>query len=576
MSVDLVPHWQIGDVVLTSYPFGVDADSTVDVGEPEMIVETVPSQMADGDTERVLRHGNRTYRLEFYIEGPTLGALAESEALLRAQLRRPLIPLLHDPGDGLSPSSVYEVQTAQLTPQRRDDHEAHLVRKFTLTLTCAPWARSADAVTVDALAVPGSETLVSVDTCDSTTGWTGTRSGASYPVSAALTPGSVSVAELDSSVTSPETWTLTRTGSVDFTVTPYLVVEARTLTQGSDERVSASVDGVDLPMLEQREMSDGSGYSKITFDATGFGLQPSIRFSHTSKAGSAWQGLFIRQVSRSDAPPKITARQITRIIETGGTERTPASIHVESENGTDALGLTIVHTCPDDGSGYSPSLQRWRTVGQTRVPDVTAYSGNYELINVTSWIAEVPTSALPEGAYTLMARLRCQTASTVRISYSTSTIFPDTTTQQGFTLGQVDHSFAVANEWELVPLAVLSLPSVRTSAGRVQVALQVEAATPETTLDEAWLFRADDDCALTIVETDTPNLWLESPDLSSSVPRVWVGDDIGSRVHPGTGLMAMGAHVLSQPGTSVFTAAFTDYPRTSSTHYWRWHSNAAR
>lgn len=575
MSVDLVPEWTIGDLCLTSYPFGVDADSTVDIGEPEMVVESVTSMLADGDLERVVRHGNRTYVLEVYVEGPSLAELATSEAELRTQLTRTGLLLTHDPGDGFSPASVYEVQTARLTPQRRDDHESHLIRKFTLTLTCSGFPRSVDPVVVEALSVPGTETLISVDTCDSATGWTGTRSGAPQTVSAALTPGSVSVAELDSAVTSPETWTLTRTGSIDLGTTTYLVVEARTLVSGADERVSASVGGVSLPMLEQREMTDGTGYSRLTFDATGFGVVSSVTFSHTSKAGSAWQGLFIRQVSRTNAPPKITARQITRIIETGGTERTPASLHVSAANGTAPLGLTIVHTSPADGSGYSPPLQRWRTVGQARTADVTAYSGNYELINVTSWVAEVPTSALPEGGYTLLARLRCQTASTVRISYSTSTIFPDSTTQQGFTLGQVDHAFAAANVWELVPLAVLSLPSVRTAAGKVQIALQVEAASPSTTLDEAWLFRVDDDCALTIVETDKPNLWLDSPDLSSSVPRVWVGGDVGSRVHPGTGLKAMGSHVLSQPGTSVFTAAFTDYPNTSSTHYWRWHSNAA-
>jgi hypothetical protein len=109
----------------------------------------------------------------------------------------------------------------------------------------------------------------------------------------------------------------------------------------------------------------------------------------------------------------------------------------------------------------------------------------------------------------------------------------------------------------------------------VQIALQVAAASPVVTLDEAWLFREDDDCALTIVKTARPHLWLYSPDLTSPVPRVWIGDGLTTRVHPGTGLEGMGAHVLSPEGTAVFTAALTDYPLTDATFYRRWHSNAA-
>jgi hypothetical protein len=569
VSVDLVPHWQIGDVVLTSYPFGVDADSTVDVGEPEMIVETVPSQMADGDTERVLRHGNRTYRLEFYIEGPTLGALAESEALLRAQLRRPLIPLLHDPGDGLSPSSVYEVQTAQLTPQRRDDHEAHLVRKFTLTLTCAPWARSADAVTVDALESGTNDTPV--DACTSTTGWSGSRSGPGS-ASLALWGGFVGVVDLDSAVTSPEVWTLVRTGAVDFTSTPYLKVEARTVSPVAND-VRAYVDGTELPLLAVRALPGTDGWSEFTFMATG--VASSLAFVHTSAAGEDWQGLVVRSVRRTDINPGETVRQLTRIVEVGGTERTPASIHVQSADGTSSLGVAIIHSSPEDRSGYSPPLQRWRTVGQTRTADATAFSGNYESINTSSWIAEVPTSALPEGGYVLMARLRAQTAATVTVTWSTSTIFPDAAAQEGFTVGTVQHTFDTGNVWNLVKMDALTLPSVRTKAGKVQIALQVAAASPVVTLDEAWLFREDDDCALTIVETTRPHLWLDSPDLESPVPRVWVGDGSATKVHPGTGLQGMGAHVLSPEGTAVFTAALTDNPATDATFFRRWHSNAA-
>ena len=88
MSEDLVPTWVIGGIDLTEYPFRVDRDNTVDIGEPEMVVESVASQLADGDLERAVRHGNRTYVIPIYIEGPTLADVADAEALLRAELRR--------------------------------------------------------------------------------------------------------------------------------------------------------------------------------------------------------------------------------------------------------------------------------------------------------------------------------------------------------------------------------------------------------------------------------------------------------------------------------------------------------
>jgi hypothetical protein len=383
VSIDLVPHWQIGDVVLTSYPFGVDADSTVDVGEPEMVVETVPSQMADGDTERVLRHGNRTYRLEVYIEGPTLGELAESEALLRAQLRRPMIPLLHDPGDALSPASVYEVQTAQLTPQRRDDHESHLIRKFVLTLTCSPFARSTELVTVPALIAGGVASSVLVDACDSTTGW----AAGTVPGGDTLSQSAGAVWSTDA-VGGNDTISLYRPASIDVSAHPYFMLEWKPYP-GSGYIVMGMPAADDQFPDELRRVALSDGWIRSFWQVAPGDLDSGFQLSYRNTDTTTIEGDFlgIREVSKSNLPPGTTARQLTRVISVGGTERTPASIHVQSANGSSPLEQVIVHTYPEDGSGYSPPLQRWRTVGQTRTPDATALSGNYESINTTSWIA---------------------------------------------------------------------------------------------------------------------------------------------------------------------------------------------
>lgn len=408
MSTQLTPTWQVGDVHLTEYPYSVDRDNAVEIGEPEMVVESLTSMLADGDIDRVVRHGNRVYVIPCYIEGPDLISVAEAEATLRRELKRQGLVLTHDPGDGFAPASAYEVLTAQMTPERSDTHETHLLRKWTLTLTCAPFARSVDPVEVSAFAA--GSTTVSVDTCDVTTGWTGTRGGVPESPTTFWEAGAVSVAEFASATGfPPETWTLTRTGAIDTSTTPYIKAEVKTLSTdgGQPLDVSVFVDGVPLPALEVSKLADGSGYFRMVFDASAFGSIPSITFTHTSAAGShKWQGLFVRQVSRTDVAPNITARQVTRLIDVGGTERTQGSLKVSSPDGETALGLTLVATWPEMGVGFSPPLRRWRVSGNGATADSNTYSGAYEPISPSFVAHDVSVSSLPEGTYQLLGLLR--------------------------------------------------------------------------------------------------------------------------------------------------------------------------
>lgn len=579
-SVDLAPRWVLGEVELTAHPFSVDAEDGVDVGEPELVVEEGVSDLADGDLVREVRHGNRTYVIPVYVEGATLGDVAAGEALLRQEARRAArggLELLHDPGDGLVPASVYEVQSVRMTPARGDTMESHLVRKFVLTLTCAPFARSSEKTTAAAM-VSGS-TTVTVDDCSTTTGWTGTRGGAPSPADGPSTiweAGSVGIMELNNTVGfPPEEWTLTRTGSVDFTATPFLDVEMTTLSAkgGAPLVVSAYLNGSStaLPILQARRIADNSGYYRVTFD-TGGVVASSIKFRHVSSAGygHAWQGLQVRNVARTDVAPGINSHQLARILEVGGTERTPASIHVTTADGVADLGLTFVHTSPEDGSGYAPPLRRWRTSGGT-VAAGGPFSGSLEPI-ATSFVASVPTSAVPKGGYQLVANLRCTSSATEPIYYALRTQLPDGTLM-GVLSDKVSVDFT-ANAWATVVLAEdVTLPTVRTQAGFVKVDIGGAAGID---IDEAWLFRMDDDCALSYVNVTSPNLWLDSADQSSPVPTVWVGDSRETSTHPGTLLGGMGAHVLSPDGTAVFVAtAAASNPMVSAEFFKRWHSNAA-
>lgn len=555
------------------YVFNVLA-SGMSTGSGAPVKEIVTSLLADGDLVRITRYGNREVTFSVEITGPTLGAVAHGEAALRSEIGR-RNALTWQPPDALSVPTVFDVVTSEMA-QTFDDLDELLGRRrtFVLALTCSPDARSADPVTVEAL--EAGTTTTTVDACDSTSGWSGSRSGAGSPALGIWT-GGVGVVDLDSAVTSPETWTLTRTGSVDLAATPYLVIEARTVSP-TEQVVAATGDGVTLPLLSVRSI-DSDGWMEFTY--LGSSVVSELTFTHTSGVDEVWQGLIVREVTRTDVLPGQTARQLARILAVGGTERTPASIHVQSEDGTDPLTQVIVHTSPEDNSGYSPPLRRWRTAdfpSPDTGTDASLYSGEYEGIAVATggFYAEVPTSALPEGGYTLLARVRLAASppATVTIFYSTSTIFPDSTTQQGYHNDSEVVTLTDTN-WTLVPLATLSLPSVRTKAGKVQIVIQASDDAAQVYLDEAWLFREDDDCALTIVDTERPHLWLDSADVDSAVPTVWVGDGGDTRVHPGTGLLAMGAHVLNPEGTAVFTASLTDNPATDATFYRRWHTNAA-
>ena len=73
-----------------------------------------PLQIVHHHHQRAAGRGHRADYVHGRLDQPLPG-------FARVRLLSTGLLLTHDPGDGLCPSSVYEVQTAQLTPQRRDD-----------------------------------------------------------------------------------------------------------------------------------------------------------------------------------------------------------------------------------------------------------------------------------------------------------------------------------------------------------------------------------------------------------------------------------------------------------------------
>lgn len=544
-------------------------------GVAQSVQEVVTSLLSDGDMIRIPRYGNREVSFVVEITGPSSVSLALGEAALRRQIGRANL-LTWTPPDSIAvPSSTFEVVASSMAQRFDDLSELRFRREFTITLTCSPFARSVNPVVVTPLPAGATPTTVVVDTCDSVTGWSGTSSPSSTTT---LSTSSGAVHYGITSLPNNGTMTLRRTGSVTFSSTRYLVVEWRITTSSRNNPAmdlgAPTANGV--APVSTMQLDDN--YRVSVYELSG--TVNTIDFSRQALYSGSFTSSYtfsIREVRRTNQPPTAsTPRQLTRIIPGRGTERTPGSIQVSSPTAA-ALGHTIVHTCPEVGSGYSPPLRRWRVSGNDSglTSQNTRFSGAYEPIEPNAFVARVPNSSLPVGDYLLAARLYTTAAAVVLVNWSAGTFV--NSQFQGGVLGSTPVTFGGAGFYTF-PIAVLSLPTVRSLGPVTQIELQTTTADSVTTqIDEGWLFKMGEDCGLTIVENATKNLWLDSPDVATGVPRAWVGDisDRSDARHPASGLRSFGTHIIHPDGTALFTAAEVDNPTASAEFYPRWHSNAA-
>ena len=544
--------------LLTGWRVGVHADG-FDLGAPS--VQTLILELLDaaGESERQIV-------FEVVLEAADGDALAHGEAALRREVGRRNV-LVWTPPHGAAPTA-FDVLDSRMQQVFSDLDELASRRVFRVELTCGGWGREVEPTTLAAVQPPGAPTTTLVSDCDSATGWTAARDWVSVPVDATTELGAVMVA----SQPGVKHLSLTWQNPLPATGERYLIVESNSPFMTD---VHAMTDVELLPKVSQAMVE--SGWLRHVFD---LGDQPAARVligAHVMDHSWAHFGrLSVRHVWRSNSPYETAQpRERTWIIEPGGTERTPASFHLSAPS---SLETAILATWPHDGwSGFDPGLQKWRTTTATRTPDATTFTGNYEPINVTSWVAQVPTEMIPEGGYILCARLRCQTAAAVPILYSTSTLRPGSATQEGFTLRHRTVEFSSGQPWQIVPLGLITLPSVRTRSGLVQVALQAPNATPTVVLDQAWIMPARPGCGLTIVNTSTPNLWTISPDLDDPEPQVRVGASGDTWTHPGSGLVAgRGEHWLWPGGTAAYSAALTSNTSLTATYETRYHTNVPR
>lgn len=586
----------LGDLILTGnsalsdddhgFWFEVAADGT-EFGSPDAVIAIVQSLLSDGDLLDYSRDGNRSVPVRVKVLGPDLVSVARGEAALR-QASKINNELTWQPDDEFAPASVYETFASPMFREYEKwdlDEKMRRERTFRLDLACSPYVRSPEMTTVTAL--PSGTTTATIDTCDSATGWSGTTSGVAATPSTAWDAGAVGVAELDDAVTSPEVWTLSRAGSVDFSATPYLKVQVRTIASdvGSPMNVtayaSAPADPAQkLTTLSIRSLDDD--YFEVIYDATGKGVVPALTFRHVSTPGHPWQGLFVRDVARTDVQPNFTSRQVNRILEVGGTERTPASIRISAPDGTSALGLTFVSTTPSryPEVGFDPAMSRWYVSG-TRTADATTVSGYRFRLDNGFFTSEMPATSVPDGGYQMTSLIKASTPG----NYLVESVVQ--TKQGGVTLAEWSHNepTPLTTNYLLVDLGVPNLPILRTQSG-AEVVLSVRVldldgnALVGITVEaqDAWFFPVDDGCGLTILQTDQPFLWLDSPTVATGVQRVWEGDveDRSGSRFPLSGVHTFGQHYLEAGTTGLMVATSgVEYPDAQTTYYKRWLHNAA-
>lgn len=568
----------LGDIVLTGdeafadpvhgYWFQVCAEGT-NFGDPEAVTRIVQSLLADGDSIQYVRDGNRSVPIRVQVNGPSLNAIAHGEAALRraTKVRNELV---WQPPDNMAAASMYDTLPSSMSREKDWDlDELRRVRTFSLNLTCSPFAASTTLTTVATLPEPpDTPTTITVSNADTVTGFS---ASATYQTSSGQV--STPIAPTDQGAFVRATvfggkpiliLAYTPASPVATSATPYFIVEMSGDVPSFFRINNAAVS----PVLSRATTAGTTLYVlptdgvAVTYIETGKAVTSTIRETTVT--------LNIHDISRTNMIPRVTGRQLTRVVEVGGTERTPASIHVFSGYDMADMQSVILHTSPEDSSGYSPPLRRWRTAGnaQTDAPGDT-FSGKSEALKPNAPTFEVPNPALPMGGYVLAARLQASVATVVGINYAFHTFFPASGGyEEGIVTGTKAWTAKAPSQYEIVPLAVVTLPTIRGVGGKTRVAFACNAVDSDVFFDEAWLFRLDDDCALTIVENHPPDhIWIDSADTTSPVPVVTQGfaADRSDARHPGKGLQSWGSHVMHPDGTAFFYAGITNDIRAEAT-----------
>lgn len=372
-----------------------------DWGNPDAVVASVASMLMDGEKAKITRFGNRQATIPLQVRGATLDVVAAGEAALMAEVNRGQNTLTWLP-PGWSTASVFDVVYSTLDFKIDDLAEVNQVtRYFTLTLTCAPFARRSETTTTLADPVPTTAaTVTPIDTCASTSGWS-----VSTGWSLAVVSGDLSATTTGSSTSV----TMTRTGlSTTFAAGEILRLTLDTSCVSTDYLSVKVNGGASLPLAAASAIvgNNVAYYYRLPAGTT---LNTLAVYAPTR---SGFAKVFkIRDVSRTNRMPSDgSTRQRSFIAEIGGTARTTASVSIEAVSPSTELGDdALIYTAP--AGTIAPPLRKYLTSSDTVSTTGPAFStgpllsGAYQDINSTPSVYTVPTRELTPGTYAILVRM---------------------------------------------------------------------------------------------------------------------------------------------------------------------------
>lgn len=367
------------------------ADGT-DWGNPESVRRELWRALSDGSISAIDSWKNRTIPLRLKLSAGDSLALAGGEKPLHMLSGVRRAELRWTPPNVFAAPAVFIVTASDLSHNMDDLAENRSERYYTLTLSCLPFARSLDGVSIAALA-PFVTAPTVLDDCTTTTGWTTTAT--SGTASVAVSSGAV-VISVPSGATA-RTVVATITKSMPRSKR-YLAIEVEVLggqvVAGSIPVtvVRTSLGGIWVPNLVGVE-----GKWLFLDVPPSLGSVEEIRFQvrYPSEDGISVPVALaqVLTIAESDVPAATAGRQSLRVFPTPGSADAPASILVERRTSPQTLGEAIIYTGPQ----YDPRLSVGRIAFDAI--DGTALSGKTDNDTVFTFFRRA--SEFPPGIFTL-------------------------------------------------------------------------------------------------------------------------------------------------------------------------------
>lgn len=338
-----------------------------DLGSPEAVRAVFSSIAADGDDERITRHGNRTVPFQVKVCAPDLDGVAAGERALRLMLNRaPDLELRYTPPDGYGEITVFDVLLGEM-PEVADDMA--LLRSnpwstYAVSLRCRPFVRPLNPVTTSL--TYGTDAGTSLDDGSSTTGWSssdGTLSAVTVNTETAVKL-TVTPAFTNSSKT------LTRAALALTSAKPYLAVDVAATTSGDTRNWQADVRvslGTTLLAAPVAAVPQSTGFTRYFFAHSAAGTTKDVAVTIYAGA-NALSDVYVGNLRAYSTAPGSGLM----IADVEGSERAPMTVKV-SHSTSGALGAFVVYSDP------TMLEYGWNPADSTTWPNAPA--GPYVLLN---------------------------------------------------------------------------------------------------------------------------------------------------------------------------------------------------